>query len=126
MSGASGNDWEVLDEQAVAAALDRRGAAEIAGALDGDTPTPADRAKTLCDLAVAGNVARLKRETETFRAWAEGLGLRRLTNALVELDRVAGMPERGAAILQAQALTRFIALHVADDVKRLKKALAAR
>ncbi len=113
--------WEVLDNRIVDQLLLREGAAGVIGTLVNETPTPAARADALVDLAVTGNILKLAEQAGAFRAWTGGYGLKRLTNALIELDRVLSLPTRGTAILEAQSLTRFIRTHVTQDVEVLRK-----
>jgi|GEM_PF-633983 hypothetical protein len=113
--------WDVLDNRTVDQLLLREGAPSVIGTLINETPTPAARADALVDFAIAGNIPKLAEQAGAFRAWTEGYGLKRLTNALIELDRVLSLPTRGIAILEAQALTRFIHTHVTQDVEVLRK-----
>ena len=114
--------WEVLDDAKVRDLADREGLAALKR-LDADTPAVEDRAQRLADLAVDGKVSALKTQAEAFKDWADDYGLKRLSNALVELDRVLDLSARGQAVLHAQALTRFIRQHAQADVETLKRAL---
>ena len=116
--------WQVLDDRAVDQLLLREGVAGVMGTLINETPTPAARADALVALAVAGNIPKLAEQAGAFRAWTEGYGLKRLSNALIELDRVLSLPTRGTAILEAQSLTRFIRTHVTQDVEVLRKRIS--
>ena len=113
--------WEVLDNRTVDQLLLREGAAGVIATLVNETPTPAARADALVDLAVVGNIPKLAEQAGAFRAWTDGYGLKRLTNALIELDRVLSLLTRGTAILEAQSLTRFVRTHVTQDVEVLRK-----
>lgn len=127
-SGLSSNTapiaWDVLDTRAVDQLLLREGAAGVMGTLANETPRPTARADALVGLAVAGNIPKLAEQAGAFRAWTEGYGLKRLSNALIELDRVLSLPTRGTAILEAQSLTRFIRTHVTQDIDVLRKRIA--
>lgn len=116
--------WDVLDHRAVDQLLLREGASGVMSTLINETPTPAARADALVDLAVAGNIPKLAEQAGAFRAWTEGYGFKRLTNTLIELDRVLSLPARGTAILEAQSLTRFIRTHITQDVEVLRKRIA--
>ncbi|MGJ3258318.1 MAG: hypothetical protein ACFE0S_01835 [Rhodospirillales bacterium] len=117
--------WDILDRRTIDD-LRADGAPErILGAMMSDEPTPEDRARRMTELAVAGNVQKLRVETHDFQTWAENHGLRRLVNALVELDRVLALPERGQAILQAQALTRHIQRTLDGDIAAFKRAITS-
>lgn len=118
--------WDILDEKRVEDLVVRHGAAGAIGALLSETPSPEDRAAALITLAISGKVRVLKNDAAALRVWAEAYGLRRINNALIELDRVLDMHQRGQAILQSQALTRFIHRHCADDIAVLKRALSER
>ncbi len=115
--------WDVLDKRVVDQLIMREGVADVMNTLVNETPSPAARADALVDLAVAGNILKLTEHAGAFRAWSQGYGLKRLTNALIELDRVLSLPARGTAILEAQALTRFIRTHVTQDVGVLRQHL---
>ncbi len=118
--------WDVLDRRAVENLVSGNPPEQILSTLVGTEPSPEDQAQSLIDLAIKGNIKQLKAETDAFKAWAEWHGLRRMSNALIELERVLDLPQRGQAILQAQALTRFIAQHLAGDIKTLKRAVSAK
>lgn len=113
--------WQIIDERTVDDLVTRQGASTVVSALIGDKPTAAERAKDLSALAVLGKLGDMRDKTEEFRKWAERHGLRRLSNSLVELNRVIALPERGKAILHAQSLTRFIETAAVDDVEFLKR-----
>ncbi len=117
--------WDILDRRTIDDLRADGVPARILGAMISDDPTPEDRAQRMTELAVAGNVPKLRAETHDFQAWAENHGLRRLVNALVELDRVLTLPQRGQAILQAQALTRHIQRTLGDDIAVFKRAISA-
>lgn len=117
--------WDLLDRRAVDDLVAKDGAEHVLGALMSEDPDPESRARQMCALAVAGNILSLTREARAFQAWAERHGLRRQVNALVELDRVLALPERGQAILQAQALTRFIEQNLAADIATFKRAVTS-
>jgi len=68
---------------------------------------------------------RKKKNTATFKSWSNEHGFRRLSNILIELERVLELPARGQAILQAQALTRFIILHLDKDIAAFKRAVSS-
>lgn len=112
--------WQIIDERVVDDLVTRNGASDVVSSLIGDKPTAADRARELADLAVLGKLNVMRDKTEDFRKWSEKYGLKRIGNTLVELNRVIAMPERGKAILQAQALTRFLEHASVDDVDTLK------
>ncbi len=115
-----GPNWQVLDTATVAGL-----AGQDEEASETAQSQAVERADRLAALAVAGKVADMKAEIVGLRAWASRLGLRRIENTVIELDRVLGLSSRGDAIFQAQALTRFIRLHVADDLRALGKAIKA-
>ncbi len=117
--------WDMLDRRVIDDLVAADGAERVLGALMTDTPEPETRALRMCELAVAGNIQELNRQTQDFQAWAEHHGLRRLVNTLIELDRVLGLPQRGQAILQAQALTRFIAQNLDEDLDAFKRAVTS-
>ena len=118
--------WDILDEKRVDDLVASNGAAGAIGALLSESPSPEDRAAGLITLVVAGKIQALKNDATRLRVWAEANGLRRINNALVELDRVLDMHQRGQAILQSQALTRLVHRHCADDIALLKRALSER
>jgi len=117
--------WDLLDRRAIKDLVSRDGADNVLGNLAEDSSTPEAQALSLKDLAIAGEIPALKEKTSIFKAWSEEHGLRRLSNILVELERVLELPARGQAILQAQALTRFILLHLQTDITALKRAISA-
>jgi hypothetical protein len=117
--------WDVLDRRAIDDLVAKDGAERVLGALMSDDPDPETRVRTMRELAIAGNIPKLRRETQAFQAWAGQHGLRRLGNALVELDRVLDLPQRGQAVLQAQALTRFIDQHLGEDLAAFKRAVSS-
>jgi len=117
--------WDLLDRRAVKDLVARDGAERVLGDLMGDQLSPEIQAQTLTDLAIQGNIPKLKKKTSAFKDWSEQRGLRRLSNILIELDRVLGLPARGQAILQAQALTRFIARHLDTDIAAFKRAVSS-
>ena len=57
------------------------------------------------------------------RSRAEAMGLRRLANRLVELERVADLEALGQAHLQSQHLARLIDEDIADDFQALLAAI---
>jgi hypothetical protein len=122
---AKDSPWDLLDRRAIDDLVAKDGAERVLGALANDDPAPDARLLSMRDLAVAGNIMKLREETRTLQSWAERHGMRRLVNALVELDRVLDLPQRGQAILQAQALTRFMVLHVAEDLAAFKRAVSS-
>lgn len=128
MSKGTGNtnEWALIDRRAVESLVQRDGADAVIGALSSDAPSPKQRAVELAELAVAGKVVQMREKTTAFKEWAETQGLRRLNNTLIELDRVLGLDTRGQAILQAQALTRFMAQNVDEDIDALRQAVAAK
>ncbi len=115
-------DWEILDAAGFEAMLSRKGAAQTLFALETGLDA-VEAAAGLRHLAVRGDVKALLDDTRKLHDWAEAHALRRLANALMELQRCAELEARGQAILQAQSLTRFIAEIVGDDVALLKRAL---
>lgn len=117
--------WQVIDEKIVDDLVTRKGANEIVAALIADKPSAADRAHELAGLAILGKLALMRDKSDDFHRWAERHGLRRLANTLVELNRVIALPTRGKAILQAQALTRFLEHAAAEDVETLKAMVIA-
>jgi len=125
MSMREDTTWDVLDRRAIDDLVAKDGAERVLGALMSDTPAPEDRVRRMVDLAVAGNIAELRHETQTLQAWAERHGLRRLINAVVELDRVLDLPQRGQAVLQAQALTRFIRQNLSNDLAAFKRVVSS-
>jgi len=122
---AKDTTWDVLDRRTVDDLVAKDGADRVLGALMSDDPAPEDRVQLMVELAVAGNIPALRHETQTFQAWAERHGLRRLINALVELDRVLDLSQRGQAVLQAQALTRFIRQNLSHDIAAFKRAVSS-
>ncbi len=120
---ANDTTWDLLDRRAVKDLVARDGAERVLGSLMGNQLSPEIQAQTLTDLAIQGNIPALKENTSSFKAWSDDHGLRRLSNILVELERVLGLPARGQAILQAQALTRFIARHLDTDIAAFKRAV---
>ena len=112
--------WELLDKDAVQTLVERKGATALIDDLDSSSPSPRDRADDLVKLAIDGRFNPLKKETSGFCDWAAEYGLRRIENALIELDRVLASPKRGEALLHAQALSRFIARNIDADVMTLK------
>jgi hypothetical protein len=127
MPNTEANDiaWNLLDHCAVNDLVAQDGADRVLGALMGSALSPEAQAQTLSDLAVEGNVPALKKNTVTFKSWSDEHGLRRLSNILIELERVLELPARGQAILQAQALTRFIILHLDTDIAAFKRAVSS-
>ncbi|MEX0693770.1 MAG: hypothetical protein WD075_04930 [Rhodospirillales bacterium] len=117
--------WDLLDHSIVKDLVDREGAARILGTMMSEPPSPEERIHTMCTLAVAGNIVTLRQETADFLAWAEINGMRRLVNTLIELNRVLALDARGQAIFQAQALTRFIAQNIDDDLNAFKRAVTS-
>ncbi len=116
--------WELLDRRRVQDLVSKHGAARVLSTMMSDPLPPEQRIAAMRELAVAGNILRLRADTSELMAWAEGHGLRRLNNALIELDRVLALPARGQAILQAQALTRFIALNLEQDIMAFRRAVS--
>ena len=127
MPDTEANDiiWDLLDRRAVNDLVARDGADRVLGALMGSALSPKAQAQTLSDLAVEGNVPAQKKNTATFKSWSNEHGFRRLSNILIELERVLELPARGQAILQAQALTRFIILHLDKDIAAFKRAVSS-
>lgn len=115
--------WEILDQDSVQALLARKGATALIDELDSSTPTPQNRANILVELAINGRINPLKQETTQLCDWAAQYGVRRIENALIELDRVLASSKRGKALLNAQALTRFIARNIDADILALKTAI---
>lgn len=76
-------------------------------------------------LAVRGDLAAVLEEAGRLRAEAEPLGLRRLANRLIELERVAVLDELGQAHLQSQALARLIDDEIEADFDALDQHLRA-
>lgn len=116
--------WELLDRRRVQDLVSKDGAARVLSAMMSEPLPPEQRIAAMCELAVAGNIVALRTETALLLGWAESHGLQRLNNALIELDRVLALPARGQAILQAQALTRFIALNIDQDIKAFRRAVS--
>ena len=114
------SDWEVLDTRAVD---ELRSRGTVTDTLDISSDAALVRAEQLSKLAVAGSLPALETAVDEHRKWASQCGLRRIENALIELERVIAGPKRGQAVFQAQALTRFIRRHVLDDIAALEKAL---
>lgn len=127
MPDTEANDitWDLLDRRAVNDLVARDGADQVLSALMESSLSPETQAQTLNDLAIEGNVPALKKNTTTFKSWSDEHGLRRLSNILIELERVLELPARGQAILQAQALTRFIILHLDTDIAAFKRAVSS-
>ncbi len=127
MPDTEANDiiWDLLDRRAVNDLVARDGADRVLDALMGSALSPEAQAQTLSDLAVEGNVPAQKKNTATFKSWSNEHGFRRLSNILIELERVLELPARGQAILQAQALTRFIILHLDKDIAAFKRAVSS-
>lgn len=127
MTETEANDvtWDLLDRRTVKDLVARDGAERILGDLMGEQFSPESQAQTLTDLAIQGNIRALKENTAAFKAWSDEHGLRRLSNILVELERVLGLPARGQGILQAQALTRFISLNLDTDIAAFKRAVSS-
>jgi hypothetical protein len=115
--------WGVLDQDTVTALVDSKGADALAQNIDALSPSPSERADTLVDLAINGRIPKLKIEAGQLAEWAAEFGALRIENALIELDRVLSSEKRGEAIMQAQALTRFIARCIDSDVKALKASI---
>lgn len=117
--------WDLLDRRTIKDLVSRDGADKVLSSLEEMPITPEAQALSLKDLAIAGDIMGLKEKTSTFKTLSDELGLRRLSNILVELERVLDLPARGQAILQAQALTRFILLHLETDIAALKRAVSS-
>lgn len=117
--------WEVIDQDAVKALVDSKGADTLTDNIDTLSPSPRERADGLVELAINGRVPLLKNEASSFCEWASQFGAIRIENALIELDRVLASDKRGEAIMQAQALTRFVARCIDNDVKALKAAISS-
>ena len=117
-------EWQVLDTRVVDDLVTRKGAADVVDALVADTPSMSRNTDELAALAVAGKIAPMRVKIDVLMDWAERYGLRRLANALVELRRVVALDQRGQAILQSQALTRFIRQNLDNDIEALKRAVA--
>jgi len=118
------DEWDILDQAALKSMIKRNGRASVLQGL-GEAPSAGERAARLRQFAVRGDIAQLRDETRQFHDWAEAHALKRVTNALIELQRCAELKARGQAILQAQALTRFIGGIVDDDVRTLMRAVDA-
>ena len=112
--------WEILDRGTVADIRTRGGDTSSLGVSEDRIKGRVDELSTL---ATNGNIAALQNVLDGHRQWAAQCGLRRIENALIELDRVIAGPARGQAVLQAQALVRFIVRHLADDVAALEAAV---
>lgn len=112
--------WQIIDERVVDDLVTRQGSSDVVSSLIGGKPTAAERARELANLAVQGKLNAMRDKAEDFRKWSEKFGLRRIGNTLVELNRVIALPERGKAILHAQALTRFLEHAATEDVDMLK------
>jgi len=117
--------WDLLDPRTIKDLVSRDGAGKVLSSLEEMATTPEAQALSLKDLAIAGDIMGLKENTSSFKAWSDEHGLRRLSNILVELERVLDLPARGQAILQAQALTRFILIHLETDIAALKRAVSS-
>lgn len=115
--------WEILDQDSVQALVDHKGATALVDMLNSTSPSPRDRADQLVKLAINGRMSPLEQETAQFCDWAAEYGARRIENALIELDRVLASSKRGEALLNAQALTRFIARNIDADLLALKAAI---
>ena len=116
--------WDVLDQDTVTALVDNKGADALAQNIDALSPSPSERADALVDLAINGRIPKLKDDAAQLSGWAAEFGLLRVENALIELDRVLSSDKRGEAIMQAQALTRFIARCIDSDVEILKASIS--
>lgn len=117
--------WDVLDQDTVAALVDSKGAGALTQSIDALSPSPSERADALVELAINGRIPKLRDEAAQLSAWAAEFGALRIENALIELDRVLSSDKRGEAIMQAQALTRFIARCIDNDVKALKASISS-
>lgn len=118
--------WETVDRETIAAMVDRNGATATLERLNASAPLARDLANRLIELSIEGRITALKTTTSEFTIWASENGARRLENALIELDRVLASQKRGEAILHAQALTRFIARHVDEDITAIKAAVSGK
>lgn len=116
--------WGVLDQDTVTALVDSKGADALVQNIDALSPSPSERADALVDLAINGRIPKLKTEAAQLSDWAAEFGVLRIENALIELDRVLSSDKRGEAIMQAQALTRFVARCIDSDVKALKSSIS--
>lgn len=117
--------WDVLDRGTVKALVGSKGAGALVQNIDALSPSPTERADALVALAVNGRIPKLKIEAMQLAEWAAEYGALRIENALIELDRVLSSDRRGEAIMQAQALTRFIARCIDSDVKALKTSISS-
>lgn len=117
--------WGVLDQDTVTALVDSKGADALAQSIEALSPSPSERADVLVDLAINGSIPKLKVEAKQLAEWASEFGVLRVENALIELERVLSSDKRGEAIMQAQALTRFIARCIDKDVNALKASISS-
>lgn len=118
--------WETVDRETVAALVESNGATASLDTFNASASRARELATRLVELSVEGRIPPLQKTSAEFCDWAAENGARRLENALIELDRVLTSPRRGEAILHAQALTRFIARHVDDDIKAVKMAITGK
>jgi hypothetical protein len=117
--------WGVLDQDTVMALVDSKGTDALAQSIEALSPSPSERADALVDLAINGRIPKLKIEAKQLAEWASDYGVLRIENALIELERVLSSDKRGEAIMQAQALTRFIARYIDSDVNALKASISS-
>lgn len=116
----------MIDAAAVAKLERAEGGAEpILKRLKGLRASGVATAGRLRHLAVRGDLAAVLELAAGLRSDAQILGLRRLANRLVELERVAVLDELGQAHLQSQALARLIDDEIEADFDALDQHLKA-
>ena len=113
----------MLDPAVVQGLLDAEEPAALRARVDAAVDDERALAGQLRHWSVRGDLEALRRGAADMRSRAEAMGLRRLANRLVELERVADLEALGQAHLQSQHLARLIDEDIADDFQALLAAI---
>ena len=110
----------LLDDAIVGRLIETEEVADLRRRVDDACDAETALAGRLRHMAVRGDLDGVLDAATGMCARADELGLRRLANRLVELERVAALDALGQAHLQTQALTRLIDEDIETDFAALR------
>jgi len=113
----------MLDHAVVRRLLDAEASDDLRARIDTAINDEFNVAGQLRHWSVRGDLEAVRSAAAGMRLRAEMMGLRRLANRLVELERVANLETIGQAHLQSQHLARLIDEEIVDDFQALKDAI---
>ncbi len=114
----------MLDHDVINRLIDAEDAGELLARIDTIASDEMDAISRLRHASVRGDLEAVRSGAVGICTRAEIMGMRRLANRLVELERVATMDAIGQAHLHSQTLTRLIDEEIAEDFQALKDAIA--